>query len=90
MDKKQLFKYIWKDEVPREILFSCKKGKTTKEVLHSMYAYYQKKRYDFTTAMVEGLTAINLSNLKKIEAVEFEEGKWFTTEIAEELLDKYF
>jgi len=40
--------------------------------------------------MVEGLTATSLSNLKKIEAVEFKEGKWFTTEVAEELLDKYF
>jgi len=78
------------DDVSRKIVSMCKNGKTVDEIMNSMFEYYRKEKFITDTEVAHGYVAGRLASLENMKAIEFREGKWFQTEVATTVLEKYF
>jgi hypothetical protein len=83
---------ILHDETSTRILNFCKIPRTTEEIDNEIWDYSQNRHpalYKEKSDIVR-IVATRLGNLEDLEFVQYDHGKWQTTNTAIDTLSKYF
>jgi len=82
---------VLSDDLLRFITLSCRNGRDVKELVIAGIAYYRRKTSSsMSDESLMGYVAGRIQSLESTNVIEFREGKWFTTETANKVLEKYF
>ena len=89
MSEREIIRTLSSDDVARRIALLCKDGQNVDSIVGSIIAYYRRKGFSNDVETIRGRTASRIASLERIKAIEFREGKWYTSEVAKTILEKY-
>jgi hypothetical protein len=77
---------LMSDDIARFIARYCKTPHSTSEIVKELL----KNRQSTQLSLYEGVVANNLIAMENVKAITYSDGKWQTTEITLQVLEKYF